>query len=66
MGLLSLTVDTTGSTVFILALHMCLNRKDINSLVFNSKELEVYKETHRFEDIKKNGRSVFGNSDFSN
>lgn len=59
-------MDTAGTTVFILVLHICLNRKDINNLVSNSKELEVYKETHRFEDTRKNNKSVFGNSDFSN
>lgn len=52
-------MDTTGTTIFILALHICLNRKDINSLVSNSKELEVYKETHRFEDIRKKWQVCF-------
>lgn len=51
--LISVNVDATDSNIFILGLHIHLNRKDIDSLTSNSRELETYKETLRFEDIRR-------------
>ena len=60
LGLISVDVNTTDPSIFI------LHRKDVSSLISNSKELEAYKESLKFENIRrKYSRYVISNSGFS-
>lgn len=43
MGLISVNLDAIDFGTFILGLDIHLYRKDINSLISNSEELEAYK-----------------------
>lgn len=51
--LIFVNVDVIDFNIFILGLYIYLNRKDIDSLIFNFRELEIYKEIFRFEDIRR-------------